>query len=54
MSDLSVPLCALCERLQYECVFSAGKCCGCGEELEEEAIEAGREQCFECYCEAQD
>jgi hypothetical protein len=30
-----------------------GKCFSCGCELDEEAIEAGREQCFDCYFEAQ-
>jgi hypothetical protein len=31
-----------------------GKCFSCGCKLDEEAIEAGREQCFECYLVDQD
>ena len=29
-------------------------CSSCGELLDEETIEIGREQCFDCYCDAQD
>jgi hypothetical protein len=54
MSDLSVPRCEECGRLAYDCICDEGKCFSCGCKLGKEAIEAGRDQCFECYCEEQD
>lgn len=36
------------------CTCDAGKCCTCGCKLAKEEIEAGRDQCFDCFCIDQD
>jgi hypothetical protein len=46
--------CQDCGYPEYECCCSEGLCDTCGCELDEEAINAGRTQCFACYCESQD
>ena len=54
MSDASLPHCDRCGSVQYACVCDVCQCADCGCELDEEAIAAGREMCFECYCRHQD
>jgi hypothetical protein len=41
------------EQLAKEEREQEGKCCCCGYKLDDDAIECGREMCFECYCERQ-
>ena len=43
-----------CGHVEYACICQEGKCFSCGCKLDKEEIEAGREQCFDCYCIDQD
>jgi hypothetical protein len=43
-----------CGHVEYACICLEGKCFSCGCKLDKEEIEAGREQCFDCYCIDQD
>jgi hypothetical protein len=43
-----------CGHVEYPCICQEGKCFSCGCKLDKEEIEAGREQCFDCYCIDQD
>lgn len=54
MSDLSLPHCEKCGRVEYDCVCDDGPCCECGEKLTKEEREAGRDICFDCYLEGED
>jgi hypothetical protein len=54
MSEASLPHCPDCGLVEYACTCDDGKCCTCGCKLCKEEIEAGREQCFDCYCIDQD
>jgi hypothetical protein len=54
MSDLSISVCEVCNRLEYECSCSDGICADCGCELSQEEIDSGRDTCFDCYCDQQD
>jgi hypothetical protein len=50
MSDASIPHCEKCNQPEYACRCEASLCADCGEELDEEAMQLGRELCFSCYC----
>jgi hypothetical protein len=62
MSDAGLPRCEKCEQPEYDCqcgprVEEPGdqltRCAECGCELDEEALETGKETCFECdYCDS--
>ena len=54
MSDASIPICEECDRLVYECICGEGLCADCGCKLGKDAIDAGRDMCFACYCDQQD
>jgi hypothetical protein len=43
-----------CGHVEYACICQEGKCFSCGCTLDREEIDAGREQCFDCYCIDQD
>lgn len=46
--------CEECGRADYDCICNEGKCISCDGKLDKAAIEADRDQCFECYLEEQD
>jgi hypothetical protein len=50
MSEASLPHCAKCGRVEYDCICDEAVCCTCGRKLADEEIDAGRDQCFDCYC----
>jgi hypothetical protein len=50
MSDASLPHCERCGVVEYACTRDDGKCFSCGRKLDEDEIEAGRDQRFDCYC----
>lgn len=43
----------LLEQAQAEAAANVGKCTRCGCELDDDELECDRDECFECYCEAQ-
>jgi hypothetical protein len=53
MSDASFPHCEKCQPPEYACTCADGCCVDCGCELDQVALEAGRDMCFECYVEHQ-
>jgi hypothetical protein len=46
--------CPDCGQADYDCRCNEGKCSTCGDELLPEELEAGRDQCFDCYLAEQD
>jgi hypothetical protein len=56
MSEASVEHCLVCNQPIYACGCEDRHniCAYCGCPLDDEAIEIGRETCFECYCERND
>jgi hypothetical protein len=54
MSDLSLPHCPKCSQPEYACDCDDVCCIDCGCKLNKEALECGRDVCFDCYVAQQD
>jgi hypothetical protein len=45
----SGPRCETCGNAERYCVCNDGRCTSCGEPLDKDAIDAGRDECFDCH-----
>jgi hypothetical protein len=54
MSDARLPHCRVCSEPTYACQCEADKCSLCGEPLPQDALDAGRDECFACYWDRMD